>query len=247
MSLLSSGPERKVKCYNEYFVNEYVFYTEEYEHGRKTYNNGVYVKGLSCNEFEVDYYGKLEEIVELQYHNEHNRVFLFKYYWYDTTDREIIVDPYYGLVKINSKARPRNVNNVFVFAKQCQQVYYTCTSFFMKDQSSVDWLFILKMKPRGHVEVVQDENEDISVEDDVFQVSELVKPYWFAPLIDLQENLNSHVFDNSLVNVDAKELNVVLSFIRQSQIDEENDDDINVEDCDGADDNSIEEEEDNFD
>jgi hypothetical protein len=45
LSLLSLGYERKVKCYNEYFVNGYVFHTEEYEHGRKTYNSGVCVKG----------------------------------------------------------------------------------------------------------------------------------------------------------------------------------------------------------
>ena len=38
--LLNLGPERKVKCYNEYFINGHVFHTKEYEHGRKTYNNG---------------------------------------------------------------------------------------------------------------------------------------------------------------------------------------------------------------
>jgi len=37
LSLLSLGPERKVKCYNGYFVNGYIFHTEEYGHGRKTY------------------------------------------------------------------------------------------------------------------------------------------------------------------------------------------------------------------
>ena len=82
LSLLSLGPERKVKCYNRYFVNGYVFHTEEYKHGRKTYNNGVYIKGSTCSEFEVDYYEKL-----------------------DTIDRGIRVDPQYGLVEINSKAR----------------------------------------------------------------------------------------------------------------------------------------------
>jgi hypothetical protein len=80
LSLLSLGPEIKVKCYNKYFVNGYVFYTEEYEQGRKAYNSGVGVKGSTFNEFEVDYYGKLEEIIELQYHSKHNRVFLFKCY-----------------------------------------------------------------------------------------------------------------------------------------------------------------------
>ena len=88
-------------------------------------NNGVCVKGLTSSEFEVDYYGRLEEVIELQYHSEQNRVFLFKCYWYDITDRGIRVDPHYGLVEINSKARHRNVNDVFVFAKQRQQVYYT--------------------------------------------------------------------------------------------------------------------------
>jgi len=117
LSLQSLGPERKVKCYKGYFFNRYVFHTEEYGHGRKTYNNNVYIKGSTCSEFEVDYYGKLEEVVELQYHSEQNRVFLFKCYWYDTTDRGIRVDPHYGLIEINLKARLRNVNDVFVFAK----------------------------------------------------------------------------------------------------------------------------------
>jgi len=211
LSSLSLGPERKVKCYNGYFVNGYVFHIEEYGHGRKTYNSGVYVKGSTSSELEVDYYGRLEEVVELQYHSEQNRVFLFKCYWYDTTDRGIRFDPHYSLVEINSKARLRNVNDVFVFAKQCQQVYYTYTPSFRKNRSRVDWLSILKMKLRCHVELVQDENEDTSVRDEVFQVSELVEPNRVAPLIDLEENSNFCVFDYSLVDVDAEELNVVLS------------------------------------
>jgi len=162
LSLLSLSPERKVKCYNGYFVNGYVFHTEEYGHGRKTYNNGVSVKGSTCSEFEVDYYGKLEELIELQYHSEQNIMFLFKCYWYDTTDKGIIVDPHYGLVEINSKARLCNINDVFVFTKQCQ-VYYTYTPYFRKDQSRVDWLSISKTTPRGRVEVVQNKNEDTSV------------------------------------------------------------------------------------
>jgi hypothetical protein len=37
----------------------------------------------------------------------------------------------------------------------------------------------------------------------------LVEPYRVAPLIDLEENLNFHVFNYSLVDVDAEELNAV--------------------------------------
>jgi hypothetical protein len=241
LSSLSLGPGRKCKCYNGHFVNEYVFHTEEYEYGRKTYNNGVCVKGSTNSELEVDYYSRLEEVVELQYHNEQNIVFLFKCYWHDTTDRGIRVDAHYGLVEINSKARLRNINDVFVFAKQCQQVYYTYTPSFRKDRSRVDWLSVLKMKPWGRVEVVQDENTDTSVRDEVFQVSELVEPYRVAPSIELEENLNFRVFDDSFVDVDAEELNFVLSSSGKANIDEE--DDIHIEDCDEGDDNSINDEE----
>jgi hypothetical protein len=167
-------------------------------------------------------------------------VFLFKCYWYDTTDRGIRVDPYYGFVEINSKARLRNVNDVFVFAKQCQQAYYTYTPSFRKDRSRDDWLSVLKTKPRGRVEVVQDENEDTNVIDEVFQVSELVKPYQVAPSINLEENSNFHVFDDSLVDVDAEELNVVLSSSGLENVDEE--DDNHIEECDKTNNNSIEDE-----
>ena len=98
--------------------------------------------------------------------------------------------------------------------------------------------------PRGRVEVVQDENEDTSVRDEVFQVSKLVEPYLVAPSINLEKKINFHVFDDSLVDVDAEELNVVLSSSGQEIIDEDDDGDIHIEDCDGADDYSINNEED---
>jgi hypothetical protein len=81
-------------------------------------------------------------------------------------------------------------------------------------RSTVDWLSVLKTKLKGRVELVQDENEDTSVRDEVFQVSELVDPYRVAPSIDLDEKSNFRVFDDSLVDVDAEELNVVLSSSR---------------------------------
>ena len=48
------GHKKKVKYYNEYFINGHVFYTEAYGYGRKTYNSGVYVNEWTFNEFEVD-------------------------------------------------------------------------------------------------------------------------------------------------------------------------------------------------
>jgi len=130
------------------------------------------------------------------------------------------------------------------FTNQCQQVYYTYTPSFRKDRSRVDWLSILKIKPKGRVKVIQDENEDKSVWDEIFQVSEFVEPYRVTPPIDLEENSNFRVEDDSLVDVDVEELNGVLSSSRQPNIDEDDDDDdIYIEDCDGANDYSIDDQE----
>ena len=81
--------------------------------------------------------------------------------------------------------------------------------------------------------------------DEAFQASELVEPYRVAPSIDLEENLNFSVFDDSLVNVDAEELNVVLSSSELENVDEE--DDNHIEECDEADKNSIKDEDENYD
>ena len=71
----------------------------------------------------------------------------------------------------------------------------------------------------------------------------MVEPYWVTPSIDLEKNSNSRIFDNIFVDLDSKELNVVLSSNGQAQVDEDDDNnDINVEYYDGANDESIEEE-----
>ena len=62
--------------------------------------------------------------------------------------------------------------------------------------------------------------------DEVFQVSDLVEPYQVAPSFDLEENSNFRVFDDSFVDVDTEELNVVLSSSGQANVNEDDDDDI---------------------
>jgi hypothetical protein len=69
----------------------------------------------------------------------------------------------------------------------------------------------------------------------------VVEPYRVAPSIDLEENSFFCVFDDSLIDVDAEELNVVLSSSRQANVDEDND--IHIEDCYEGEDYSIDDEE----
>jgi hypothetical protein len=89
------------------------------------------------------------------------------------------------------------------------------------------------------------------VGDYVFQLSELVDSYWVAPSNDLEENSNFRITDNIFVDVDVdidiEKFNDVLSSRWHTQVNEDDDDEINVEDCDGNEDKSIDEEEDNFD
>jgi hypothetical protein len=82
---------------------------------------------------------------------------------------------------------------------------------------------------------------------EVFQASKLVEPYRVAPSIDLEENLNFRVCDDSLFDVDVEELNDVLSSTSViDNVDEE--DDNHIEEYNEADDNnSIKDEDENSD
>ena len=84
--------------------------------------------------------------------------------------------------------------------------------------------------------------------DNVFQLGEFVDPYRVASSIDLEENSKFCVLEIIFVDVDVKELNVVFSSNEHAQVDTDDyNDEINIEDWDGDDAKSIEEEEDNSD
>jgi len=64
----------------------------------------------------------------------------------------------------------------------------------------------LKAKLNDRVEVVQDENDELNMEDNVFQVSKLIDSYQVAPSIDLDKNLKFYIFNNIFVDVNIEEL-----------------------------------------
>ncbi|MQL84608.1 hypothetical protein Taro_017130 [Colocasia esculenta] len=61
---ISYGPSKIVRVYPGYIVNRYRFHTRDGQN-KSTINNNVYVKGSAYNENEVEYYGILEEVIEL--------------------------------------------------------------------------------------------------------------------------------------------------------------------------------------
>ena len=90
-------------------------------------NNGVYVLRSSWGKDEVDYYGLLEEVLEIEYFGMQNHVVLFKCQWYDVSHNHVRVNLQFGLVEINHTCK-LNTNDLFVLVQQAQQVYYTSFS-----------------------------------------------------------------------------------------------------------------------
>ena len=103
---------------------------------------------------------------------------------------------------IKKKGRLGNINNVFVFTKQYQQVYYTYIHSFTNDSNRVDWFFVMKTKLRSRFKVVKDGNDKITMRDDVFQLDKLIDPYRVTLFIELGENLNFHVTEHIYIDVD---------------------------------------------
>ena len=81
--LLSStrGPDRCANFYKGYAINGFRFHTKQRETFLKTQNCGVVVKGDVLTG-DVDYYGMLTKIIELEYMGK-DQVVLFKCDWFD--------------------------------------------------------------------------------------------------------------------------------------------------------------------
>jgi hypothetical protein len=86
----------------------------------------------------------------------------------------------------------------------------------------------VKTKPICHIEVVQDDNNELTMGDDVFQLGELVDPYRVSPSNDLEKISNFHIAEKIFIDVNIEELNDVLTSSGQTQIDEYDRDEINI-------------------
>ncbi|KAG6514304.1 hypothetical protein ZIOFF_024654 [Zingiber officinale] len=75
---LAHGSNRWVSSHKGYIVNGFKFEAMEHRRYKATSNYGVYVLESTINEYEVDYYGALEEILELKYYGLKDVIVLFK-------------------------------------------------------------------------------------------------------------------------------------------------------------------------
>ncbi|XP_074342445.1 uncharacterized protein LOC141680006 [Apium graveolens] len=149
LQILSMGPNRVDKKFSGYVINGFRFHTKFRDARCTTQNSGVFLSALTASfasskdesplVSEVHYYGRIEEILEIDYWGEIS-VVLFKCCWYqEETDL-------YGLIRVNfSKLCQKS--DPYILASQVQQVYY------LQDPVDKSYHNVIKKLPRDWYEV----------------------------------------------------------------------------------------------
>ncbi|XP_031105391.1 uncharacterized protein LOC116010220 [Ipomoea triloba] len=85
---LACGPQVCSRKYTACIVNGVRFHTKDRDSRHKTQNSGIVVQGNHGDEL-IDFYGVLNEVIELEYIKDH-RIVLFKCDWFDIGKRSYI-------------------------------------------------------------------------------------------------------------------------------------------------------------
>ncbi|KAL4385879.1 hypothetical protein GQ457_09G021950 [Hibiscus cannabinus] len=149
---LARGPTEVVKRYSG-IINGFRYHTTRREKNLKTQNSGVVVTSMTWSyasardkqpvEGEVNYYGALKDIVELNYSGRF-KVVLFKCDWVDI-NRGCKKDKFgFTLVNFSHLAHRGNnlIDDPYVLASQVKKVY------FVKDERQPGWLTVKHAKLR---------------------------------------------------------------------------------------------------
>lgn len=154
LEVFAMGPNRSAKRYNGYVINGYRYHTKNRDARCTTQNSGVFLTSLTTSFAsskddkpkvgEVNYYGAIEEIVELDYWGK-LVVVLFKCCWYQE-EKDI-----YGMTRVNFN-RLCQKSDPYVLASQVQQVFY------VEDPVEKMTYNVIKKLPRDWCDV-EDEDE----------------------------------------------------------------------------------------
>ncbi len=160
---VACGPSRRVVSWPIFYVNGYKFWTDAWGEGKLTYNSGVCIKCTgSTNNVETDFYGVVQEIIQLEYPGmPHKNVVLFRCDWFDTTPEcGTRIHKQYRIVEVLCNRRYPKYDP-FILASQADQVNYT--PYPSKSKEKVGWWAVLKIKRRRIV------NYEITEDTDAFQ------------------------------------------------------------------------------
>ncbi|KAG8490796.1 hypothetical protein CXB51_014008 [Gossypium anomalum] len=152
---LSQGPNRVIKRYSAFLINGYRFHTKYRERMRRTQNCGVvvnssitsYASARDSNlvEGNVEYYGLLTDIIELDYYGRW-KVVLFRCDWADVNTARGIKRDQFGFTMVNFSrlihTGQQLMDEPYVFSSQVKQVFYS------KDPTDEGWYVVLRNTPR---------------------------------------------------------------------------------------------------
>jgi hypothetical protein len=116
---------------------------------------GVFTLGLD----EVDYFGQIEEIYELNFHGSKPlTAVIFKCYWFDP---QVMRQTYsnLGIVEIRYDSTLLG-DDVYIVAQQATQVYYLPYACQMKEHLK-GWDVVYKVSPHGKLPVPNDEDYNL--------------------------------------------------------------------------------------
>ncbi|XP_042465731.1 uncharacterized protein LOC122048202 [Zingiber officinale] len=166
LRLIARGPDAIGIRYEKFISNGFRFHTKEVERKRKTQNCGVTVRATTSSYSsirdhnpvlsELDYYGILQNVIELNYGGG-RKVVLFECEWVSKGKRLKLDED--GFVLANFK-NVRRHNEPYILASQAMQVFY------VEDPIDCDWHVIIttdarakhKMQPMADVDTYLQSN-----------------------------------------------------------------------------------------
>jgi len=122
---LASLPDLRLRIFSGCIVDGVRYHTVDRESSRRTQNSGVMVEG-SHNGEDIDFYGQLKEVIELQYNSDTNSqrtVVLFKCDWFETYSKKSSMknDGYFKSISHGSYWYK---DDALILATQATKVFY---------------------------------------------------------------------------------------------------------------------------